>query len=140
MAQFSSFLYLQYTLAELRLKLLEFARKTNSETLTTSEYLEQEDVESTNQLLTDEEIVALVRHEQTEDEPVVETQEPVVEPVKPAVTFASASASFDTLSEFFENSVEFDQADLRSLRHLKQKLEYLKSLSTVQTKITDFTI
>ena len=56
------------------------------------------------------------------------------------ITHKEAIASFDNLFKYLEDSEDFNDKDLNSLLNLKEKLDFIKSVKSVQTDLTNFVI
>ena len=88
-------------------------------------------------LLTDSDIVNIVKSMHTNIEKEEEKEE-INEEKK--ITHKEAISSFDNLFKYLEDSEDFNDKDLNSLLNLKEKLDFIKSVKSVQTDLTNFVI
>ena len=56
------------------------------------------------------------------------------------ITHKEVIASCDNLFKYLEDSEDFNDKDLTSLLNLKEKLDFIKSVKSVQTDLTNFVI
>ena len=87
--------------------------------------------------MTDSDIVDIVKSMHTNIE-IEEEKEEINEEKK--ITHKEAIASFDNLFKYLEDSEDFNDKDLNSLLNLKEKLDFIKSVKSVQTDLTNFII
>jgi hypothetical protein len=83
--------------------------------------------------LTDSDIVDKVKSMHTEEE-----KEEINEEKK--ITHKEAIASYDNLFKYLEDSEDFNDKNLNILLNLKEKLDFFKSVKSVQTDLTNFVI
>ena len=87
--------------------------------------------------MTDSDIVDIVKSMHTNIEREEEKEEKNEEK---KITHKEAIASFDNLFKYLEDSEDFNDKDLNSLLNLKEKLDFIKSVKSVQTDLTNFVI